>query len=216
MNIFPKRNPYLLTTVITAIAAFVLLWVLSAPKLFVNKDVRASRIAIVDGSRIKTESKPFRYLAQCEKDELDNIYNLMQGRHKKVRELLAKSKDLKVPLKERVASKKESERLALVYENEVQRRKEFLRTQFAALSRTLEDTVIAATRDLARKYGLYVIFNTNVCDTLTVFYAKPNIDLTEEVIRMVDKRLAHIHYPSFDEKNPPAQSEAIEKSRSTR
>lgn len=196
---FAKMIPWIVLALSVGIGLYVGGLGLFSERFSRHKPVRELKIAIVDGARIKQECEPFLRVAEAEKRELDKIYQAMQGKHKEVRRLLTLSKDSKVPIKKRAEYKKQSEAIALQYENEVQKRKDFLRVQFTYLNRTLENAVLQTTSELAKKYKLYIIFNTNVFDTMTIFYAAPEIDLTNEAIRVINQRMRHLRFQEYKE-----------------
>lgn len=160
--------------------------------LFSYHSITPLKIAIVDGARIKKESKPFLYVVETERNKLEEIYNQMRTRYESIRKLLELSKSSKIPMKDRAKYKAQFEAEAAKLEQEVQAKKDNLRQKFAILTKTLEDSVIQTTSDLAKKYNLSIIFNTNVFDTITIFYATPNIDLTDEAIKLLNQRLKNI------------------------
>lgn len=181
---------YLLAGSILCLVGFYLL--LGNHHLFPYKTVNPLKIAIVDGARIKKESKPFLYVVETEKNKLEEIYNQMRARYEGIRKLLELSKNSRIPIKDRAKYKTQFEAEAEKLEKEVQEKKDKLRQKFSVLTKTLEDSVIQVTSDLAKKYHLYIIFNTNVFDTITIFYATPDIDLTDEAIKLLNKRLKNI------------------------
>ncbi|MDR0633233.1 MAG: OmpH family outer membrane protein [Holosporales bacterium] len=167
--------------------------------LFCNKNggdpqfgSKCLKLAIVDGSRIKKESQAFLKVLDLEKKAFEDVNEKIRAEYKNLQDILKQSKDLKNSAKARLEYKKQFDQEFAILEPQVQIEKEQLRKRDIVLKQRLNDAVLKVTKDLAKKYKLDIILNANVFETMTVFFSSPRIDLTNEAIALLDKKIKDI------------------------
>ena len=177
---------------IVVIIFFGLIFLLLKSNSSSSSKIPSIKLAIVDGARIKSESKAFQKVVELERIGFDKINSEVKEKYKYLQNLLKKSKDIKNSSEQRLKYKKQFDHEFSILEPKIQKRKDEIRKRDAIWKQRLNDTVLKITNNLAKKYNLNVILNANVFDTMTVFYASENIDITNEVIELIDDDLKDI------------------------
>ena len=157
-----------------------------------SSKIPSIKLAIVDGARIKNESKAFQKVVELERSGFDKINSEVKEKYKYLQNLLKKSKDIKNSSDQRLKYKKQFDHEFSILEPKIQKRKDEIRKRDAIWKQRLNEAVLKITNNLAKKYKLNVILNANVFDTMTVFYASKDIDITNEVIELIDDDLKDI------------------------
>ncbi|MDR0625577.1 MAG: OmpH family outer membrane protein [Holosporales bacterium] len=150
------------------------------------------KIAIVDGTRIQKESKTFLTIVELEKRLLDEANADLSEKYKKLHALFKDSKNPNHSAQERQNYKKQFNSEFAILEPQIQKKKEEKKRQIAVITARINEEVTAVTHALAKKYKLDLILNTHVFDKITVFYASPTIDLTNEAIQALDKKMPEL------------------------
>lgn len=150
------------------------------------------KIAIVDGTRLKKEAQPFLDVMAIVKEETEEINHEINKKRGSLKKISKLSKDPKIHVKRRAEYRKQFEHEFALIELDVQKKKDVLRRQILLLEKTVSDVVMDVIQGLAKKYHLNLILNTKVMDIMTVFYASHTIDLTDEVIKLLNKKLKNI------------------------
>ena len=189
-NMFKKNQISFLAIVV--IIFFGLIFLLLKSNSSSSSKIPSIKLAIVDGARIKSESKAFQKVVELERIGFDKINSEVKEKYKYLQNLLKKSKDIKNSSEQRLKYKKQFDHEFSILEPKIQKRKDEIRKRDAIWKQRLNDTVLKITNNLAKKYNLNVILNANVFDTMTVFYASENIDITNEVIELIDDDLKDI------------------------
>jgi Skp family chaperone for outer membrane proteins len=126
---------------------------------------------------------------ELEKKAFEDVNEKIKAEYTQLQNILKQSKDVKKSAKERLEYKKQFDKEFAILEPQVQKEKELLRNRDAILKQRLNEAVIKVTKELAKKYRLDIILNANVFETMTVFYSSPRIDLTDEAIALLDKKV---------------------------
>ena len=83
-------------------------------------------------------------------------------------------------------------------EQKMHKKRAHLLTIIDVMSKQLEDTVLAIIRELAAKRKINLVLNTIVAEKRSVFFNDDRLDLTDDVINLLNKRLANISLPKDD------------------
>ncbi|MDR3285520.1 MAG: OmpH family outer membrane protein [Holosporales bacterium] len=159
--------------------------------IFFQKEIPL-KLAIVDGTRIKKESKVFLKINELEKQAFEKTNNEIREKYKILQNLLKSSKNPKNSAKVRQKFKKQFEAEFAVLEPQIQKKKEEFREKDAILKEYVHEAIFKITGELAKKYKLDVILNADIYEKKAVFYASSKIDLTDEVIAKFDEQLENV------------------------
>ncbi|MDR2464298.1 MAG: OmpH family outer membrane protein [Holosporales bacterium] len=155
------------------------------------------KIAVVDGVRLKTEAQPFLdvvTIVRAETEQLENELNKQREQRNELWEKTERSlKDKKVSEDIRLVLRKQLDQKTIEMDADFRARKDAFRKKCASLEQLLNESVFEVINELAKKYKLTLILNTKIVDMMTVFYAAPSIDLTDEVISSLNKKLKNIN-----------------------
>lgn len=159
------------------------------------KKTSSVRIAIVDGARIKNESKAFLKVMDLEKQTLEALNKQIREKYQVLQAKLKKSKNPNIPAKERAKYKKQFDEEFAIWEPKMQKEKAAWRRRQVVLTDRFNEAVIQVTRELAKKHNVDLLLNATVLlgvDIMTVFYVSPKIDLTNEAIALLDQQIDEI------------------------
>jgi Skp family chaperone for outer membrane proteins len=151
-----------------------------------------TKIAVVNSARIKNESEPFVFAKKDAERFGQEIGDWLDKRKEKLQTLATLVKDNTISTKKRAIYKSQYEQEYSKIGEELRSRKEMLQKRFDKLSTMLTETVMEVTRQLASKHGLSMVLNTQVGETMTVYCASKSVDLTDEAIDMLNKKLRNI------------------------
>jgi Skp family chaperone for outer membrane proteins len=93
-------------------------------------------------------------------------------------------------VKKRTEYKKEYDRDLAAFTAELQEKRDELKRKISFINSIIHNTVIDTVKQLAKKYKLRVVLNSQVLGVMTVLYADPSLDLTEEAIFSLNKTLS--------------------------
>ncbi|MDR1908047.1 MAG: OmpH family outer membrane protein [Holosporales bacterium] len=163
-------------------------------RVYYPKDVLAlPKIAVVDGLRLKNEATPFAEVVRIIQRDTEQIEKNMDTKFAKKREELKKTtkllSDKTIPPKKRAEYKAQYEQESAKIKEELQKQTDVLRNKVKMLEQMLNDAMVEITKDLAKKYNLNIVLNTSVANIMTVYYADKSLDLTDEAVDMLNKRL---------------------------
>lgn len=163
-----------------------------------NKPRLSVPIGIVDIAAIKNNSKVFQEFN-------NNLEGLMAKIHKEILERETKlhsefeafkknEESAKQPTRESLKQKAELDRKVSELEKIVRARKEALDKEITSRLIIIKQTLKLIISDLAKSYGLSIILNnslgeSNQMDQSIILFSKEGLDLTDEVVKQLDKQL---------------------------
>lgn len=153
------------------------------------------RVGVVDGARLK-EAEPYRAITLFLEKGLVDLNDSFKQKRQELEDLERKKRDPKIPTKKRAEYRKQFENKLNQFDTEGRERRDQLRMRIDELRTTVEETHMEIIRELAKRYHLNLILNTNtyLLGYVMVFHADETLDLTDEVIELLNKRLKNMRF----------------------
>ncbi len=154
-------------------------------------------VAVIDGDRLKKDAVPFHTVNALFSKEQNRVIEEMSVFEN---ELSKEHEEIKSEKNSAKAKKRKAEfdiRVAEL-EQKMHKKRAHLLTIIDVMSKQLEDTVLAIIRELAAKRKINLVLNTIVAEKRSVFFNDDRLDLTDDVINLLNKRLANISLPKDD------------------
>ncbi len=161
---------------------------------FLQKPVERLRVAVIDGERLKSEAVPFAKVKQIIDVEIETVKrdflpysNALEQTFDAIK---AEKNTAKAQKKKEAFDKKriETEQIFL-------KKQEYLQEIQNYFSQLLNDNVLQIITKLAKEKNIEIIHNRFVDDKLLVFYNSNELDVTNEVIHRLEKKLSDIKIP---------------------
>jgi len=158
------------------------------------------KVAVVDGDRLKQEARAFHAANDI----------LVAAQSKAHAEILPIETELS---KEQEAIKREAktnpenakkrkiafeERVAEV-DKKVQKKRDIIDKQVRYVTETIEGMVFSIINEMSREQNISLVLNKTVDEKIAVFFVEKRMDLTDDVIAELDKRLENIKLPEITE-----------------
>lgn len=154
--------------------------------------VPSTRIAIVDGQRLRQELRLHPDILAKYNAEGRNLADYVSKSRENLRKLTAQVRDPKLTRTKRAALKKQLQLETDREAKEVQKRQIEFRRKEELISEFTNETVFSVTGHIAKKHNINLILNSRANPTKPIMYAASQLDLTDEVIQEVNRRLAQI------------------------
>lgn len=153
------------------------------------------RVGVVDGARLR-EAEPYLALTQFYEESLVELRRRFTQKRQELENLERKKRDPKIPTKKRAEYRKEFESELSQFDSEVRKEQDHLRGRVDGLRATIEEAHMGVIRELAKRYHLNLILNTNtyLLGYVMVFHADETLDLTDEVIQLLNKKLKNMSF----------------------
>lgn len=149
------------------------------------------KIAMVDGYKMRMTITPHADIFRILSRSYERLCQTTQVKKQELNRLLEMSKDKKIPLKKRAEYKnkflKEHDRV----EDEIQQLKSRYWEKKSRVTDLVNSVTDAVMEQLAQKYNLNVILNVKGMQQI-VLYSDAKLDLTDEAIKEIQKRLQKI------------------------
>ena len=154
-------------------------------------------VAVIDGDRLKRDAIPFHKVNTLFSKEQNRVIEEMSTFEN---ELSKEHEDIKSE-KNSAKAKKRKEvfdiRVAEL-EQKMHKKREHLLRIIDVMSKQLEDTVLSIISEIATKRKINLVLNTIVAEKRSVFFSDDRLDLTNDVIDLLNKRLSNIALPKDD------------------
>lgn len=154
-------------------------------------------VAVIDGDRLKRDAIPFHKVNTLFSKEQNRVIEEMSTFEN---ELSKEHEDIKSEKNSAKAKKRKDAfdiRVAEL-EQRMHKKREHLLRIIDIMSKQLEDTVLSIIREIAVKRKINLVLNTIVAEKRSVFFSDDRLDLTNDVIDLLNKRLANITLPKDD------------------
>lgn len=157
-----------------------------------NNIVPATRIAVIDSSKLKAEATCFKGHEKLE-IMLSSIIAKMRNSEIKAKNDYEKAKNSKTLTKKQIARAIEKieedwNEISKQYKKEVDE----IRKMDIKLSAILQEKLDNVIKEIANKYKIDIVFNNQIRETISVFYATKNVDITNVVIKRLNNVISHI------------------------
>ncbi|MDR0631076.1 MAG: OmpH family outer membrane protein [Holosporales bacterium] len=150
------------------------------------------KVAVVNGARLKQDAEPFLF-AQKDAERIEQeIGAWLDKKRENLQRLAQLVSNNAIPPKKRAEYKSQYEQEYANIDAELRTQKEALQRKIYKLNVILNEAVMEVTQQLAKKYGLNMVLNTQVGEIMTVYCADKSADLTDEAIDWLNKKLRNI------------------------
>ncbi len=158
------------------------------------------RIAVVDGDRLKKESKSFRAVH-------DILITQQSKAHEEILPiesmLLKEQEEIRLEAKKNPESAKKRndafEMRVAELEQKMQKKRALLEKQRDFLSETIQGMVFSIINKISAKKNISIVINKTIDEKRSVFFVEERMDLTNEVIDELDSHLKNIKLPDIKE-----------------
>lgn len=158
------------------------------------------RIAVIDGDRLK-KAEPYQALMKLLEESAAAMGNEFGAQRRSIEELDKKVRDPKLTAKKRAEYKKQLDRELSQFDAAVRKRRDQIQNQIYKLQNTIDEAQMKIIKRLAGDYHINLILNTNTAwGCVTVFYATEQLDLTEEVMALLNKKMKGLDFTLTPEK----------------
>ena len=162
---------------------------------YTNKiEAKAIRVAVVDSNLIKSQSLPFAKVRELLEKEHARIHEDILVQETQLREEHQRLKKNKAKPEQKL----EFDKKVSALEQQVQKTKEKLGKQFGLLTEKVESTLNQVIEDIVKKYGFNLVLNMTIQETRSILYHEKALDITNEVIKLLDKKLPDLKLPAVD------------------
>lgn len=176
---------------ILAVSAFSAWYFLTLPK----SNIPLIHIAIVDSARIKTVAKAFVRVRELLEEQHKQAHEEILKQETELRKEYEQLKNTKVESSKVHQMKEEFDKKLAILEQTVQQKKERISKQFEKLSNDLESHLKDIIKRLAKKYDTKLVLNRYIQETQAILYNDSSLDITNEVIQLLDKELPNVKLP---------------------
>lgn len=157
-----------------------------------NTIVPATKIAVINSSKLKTEATCFKGHEQLE-EMLLSVISKMRNSEVKAKNDYEKVKNNKTLSKLQIAKAIEKieedwNQISKQYKKEV----EDIRKMDLKLSALLQNKLDKVIEDVSDKHKIDIVLNNQINETISVFYAAKNVDITNIVIRKLNSIIPHV------------------------
>ncbi len=153
----------------------------------------ATNIAIINSSRLKAEALCFKTHEKLD-EMLSEVISKMHDSEISAKSEYDKTKNNKSLSKKQLAKNIEKieenwSRISTKYKQEVQN----IKTMDSNLSKMLQKKLDKVISKIAKTYKIDVIINNQIRDTISVFYASKNVDITDLIIDGLNKTISSVN-----------------------
>jgi Skp family chaperone for outer membrane proteins len=193
MFVLKGKSVVALISSILVVSIFVLIFTV----FFQNGEERQeihpiTRIAVIDSARLKAEALCFKSHDKLE-DMLSDLISKMHDSEIKAKSEYEKTKNDKSLGKKQISKKIEQieenwNKTSQEYKKEVEKIKKMNVNLANILQKNLDKVIVS----VAKKYKIDVVFNSQIRDTISVFYATENVDITDIVIKNLNQIIPNV------------------------
>lgn len=153
----------------------------------------ATNIAIINSSRLKAEALCFKNHEKLD-EMLSEVISKMHDSEISAKSEYDKTKNNKSLSKKQLAKNIEKieenwSKISTKYKQEIQN----IKTMDLNLSKMLQKKLDKVISKIAKTYKIDVIINNQIRDTISVFYASKNVDITDLIIDGLNKTISSVN-----------------------
>ncbi len=153
------------------------------------------KIAVVDGLKIKSTSKPFVRVRELLEEQHADAHKEILTQENAIRKEYENLKSGVGSLEERKKRKQEVDKKIAELEKNVQKKKDILTKQFSVLMENVEMEMNHVISTLVKEHGFNLVLNKSIQETRAILFYEPSLDITDEVIRRLDNKIKTIVLP---------------------
>jgi outer membrane protein len=155
------------------------------------------RIAVMDSSRIKAEAKPFIKVRELIDKEHVDAHKQILEQETLLREELRSIRTSKLGARKKQEMKQEFDKKLALLEQTVLQKKERIVRQFEQISIELESALKNIIEKIVQDKGFHVVLNKYIQETQAILYNEKTLDITDEVIERINKKIPKIQLPDI-------------------
>lgn len=150
------------------------------------------RLAVVDSLRIKKDALPFKQLSSLQKEQ----YRLAE------KEVLKQESALRLEYQElqknpHSYNKEAFNQKIADLQKKVYLKQEKFNQKFNTLAEQLEKKLFSVIQQVAKQHNLEMVLNSHVLEKRVVLHVVPALDVTDDVIKALNKELPKIEIPKI-------------------
>lgn len=153
-------------------------------------------VGIVNLSRVKNEAFAFQNFKTLIENRYAAFHDEIRDQELKLRKeydtLQGNQSTEKAPTPEFLKKKEEFDKRVAEMDAIVRQRKEQLNNEFSLISAQIEDKLKMIIEKLGQTQNLNLILNATILDATVVLYGGKDIDMTDEVIQILNKEMPTI------------------------
>jgi Skp family chaperone for outer membrane proteins len=154
--------------------------------------IPATKIAVLDGSRLKAEATCFKAHNELE-NMLEKVVSNMHETEIKAKAEYEKTKNDKKLSKEEIRRNIEKieedwENFSIKFKEEVQN----IKNMDTKLSTLLQSKLEKIIEDVSKTHKIDIILNSKINDVISVFYSTGKVNVTNLVVKKLNKILPHV------------------------
>lgn len=157
---------------------------------------QAVKIAVVDGLKIKTTSKPFMKVRELLENQHAQVHKEILAQENAIRQEYDSLKTSLSSIEDKKKQKQELDKKVAELEKNVQKKKDVLTKQFSILVENVETAMNDVIAGLVKEHGFNLVLNKSIQDTRVILYHEPSLDITDEVIRRLDEKIKTVELPA--------------------
>ncbi len=157
---------------------------------------QAVKIAVVDGLKIKTTSKPFMKVRELLENQHAQVHKEILAQENAIRQEYDSLKTSLSSIEDKKKQKQELDKKVAELEKNVQKKKDVLTKQFSILVENIETAMNDVIAGLVKEHGFNLVLNKSIQETRVILYHEPSLDITDEVIRRLDEKIKTVELPA--------------------
>ncbi len=159
-------------------------------------EAKSVRIAIIDSVKIKSQSIPFMRVRQLLEEQHTTAHKEILDQETAIRQQYENFKMSKDAPQEKQKKKLELDKKGSELGQIVHKKQEELTKQFSLLTEKLEAQFHQIIQEIVKEYGFNLVLNKTIQETQAILYADTGFDITDEVIKRLDKKLPNVTLPT--------------------
>ena len=189
-----------LTRILFIISCFVVLGLWGIYYLVSPPSVEAfvARVAVIDSVRIKTQSVPFIKVRQLLEEQHAKAHQEILEQERSIRQQDEELRKGTISNQEKHKKKQALDKKVTELQQSVQKKQDKLTKQFALLTERLETELNEIIAKIVKELGFNLVLNTTIQETKAILYADPALDITNEIIKRLDKKMPTVTLPSLE------------------
>jgi Skp family chaperone for outer membrane proteins len=158
----------------------------------------AARVAVIDGAQLKDEAVCFKQHEALE-NMLSDLVNKARNFEARVKEKYEQVKsDKSLTKQQRFSAIEKIEENWAKESSQYKIGVETIKKMDLNLSKRLQKEINQVIESVARRYKIDVVLNTHVGGIISVFYSRKNVDITDLIVRQLNKTMKPINLKDLE------------------
>lgn len=157
-----------------------------------SNHVPPAKIALVDGARVASGIRRHPNIDLLLNNMQQNILRERSERKERLKKLSEQARNTRLPAKKRAEFRELQRREAAQTQDDFRRLVNDFQQKAEVVSEYENGVVFDVISKLSKKYNISLVLNTQIGIQRSVLYMEKTLDLTDEVIEIVNKHLAKV------------------------